>query len=314
MVRNFNSSGTVSHSVIARTLLASCIATISMGSAACTVAVDREGMTEREEKRFTVTKAPVDLVLLTFDGNVEVRSWDRAEVLVQIEKRGHDKDSLSTIEVLSDQKGDTIQVEARRTKSKSSFVGVGFFVGPSAKLIASVPRNTNVKIDTRDGSVVIERVTGRTDIRTGDGSIRATETGGELRAETSDGSIQIEDIAGRVEARTGDGSITVSGTPGSLRARSGDGSIVLRIRNGAVMTDDWMVATGDGSVTVELPDGFAAQIDADPGSDGRVTNELTLTGSGGGTRDKRPLTGVLGAGGKRLSIKTGDGRISLRSY
>ena len=64
----------------------------------------------------------------------------------------------------------------------------------------------------------------------------------------------------------------------------------------------------------EFVDGFAAQIEADPGSDGRVTNELTLKESSGGTRDKRPLTGVLGGGGKRLSLKTGDGRISLRNY
>jgi len=287
---------------------------MAMGSTACVVNVDHEGQIEREEKRFAVAKAPAEVVLYTFDGAVEVRSWDRPEVLVQIEKRGQDKESLATIEILSEQKGDVVQVEARRTKSKSSFVGIGFFLGPSAKLIASVPRNTNLKIKTSDGSVVIERVTGRAEIRTGDGSIRVTETAGELMAETGDGSIQIEDITGRVEARTSDGSIRLSGTPSSLRARSGDGSIVLRIRSGATMADDWMVATGDGSVTIELPEGFAALIDADPGSDGRVTNELTLTAVTGGTRDKRPLVGTLGAGGKRLSLKTGDGRISLKNY
>jgi hypothetical protein len=287
---------------------------MAMTSAACVVNVDSEGQIEREEKRFTVAKAPAEVRLQTFDGAIEVRSWDRAEVLIQIEKRGEDKETLAQIEILSDQKGDVVQVEARRTKTRSSFVGIGFFIGPTAKLIASVPRNTNLILKTGDGSVVIERVTGRAEIRTDDGSIRVTETSGELMAETDDGSIQIEDCTGRVEARTGDGSIKLSGTPSSLRARSGDGSIVLRIRNGATMTEDWLVATGDGSVTVELPDGFAAQIDADPGSDGRVTNELTLTGVAGGTREKRTLTGVLGTGGKRLTLKTGDGRISLKNY
>ena len=291
-----------------------CVATMAMSSAACVVNVDSEGQIEREEKRFTVEKAPAEVRLQTFDGAIEVRSWDRAEVLIQIEKRGEDKETLGQIEILSEQKGGVVQVEARRSKTRSSFVGIGFFIGPTATLIASVPRNTNLILKTGDGSVSIERVTGRAEIRTDDGSIRASETSGELMAETDDGSIQIEDCTGRVEARTGDGSIKLTGTPSSLRARSGDGSIVLRIRNGAAMTDDWLVATNDGSVTVELPDGFAAQIDADPGSDGRVTNELTLTGLVGGTREKRLLTGVLGTGGKRLSIKTGDGRISLKSY
>jgi hypothetical protein len=278
------------------------------------VNVDHEGQIEREDKRFTVSSTPADLRLTTFDGAVEVRSWDRPEVLVQIEKRGPDKESVSRIEILSEQKGDVIQVEARHTKTRSPFVGVGFFVSPSAKLIASVPRNTNLTIRTSDGSVVVARITGRVEIRTGDGSVSVAETAGELLAETNDGSIHIEDVTGKVEARTGDGSIRISGTPSSLRARSGDGSVWLRIRNGATMTDDWMIATGDGSISVELPDGFAAQIEADPGSDGRVRNDLKLAGVTGGTREKRLLTGALGSGGRKLSIRTGDGTIRLTNY
>ena len=114
-------------------------------------------------------------------------------------------------------------------------------------------------------------------------------------------------MTGRVEARTGDGSIRLTGTPSVLRVRSGDGSIALRIRNGATMLEDWMVATSDGSVTIELPDGFDAEIEAEPGSGDRVRNDLTLTGQTGGTRDARTLKGTLGDGGKRLTLRTGDG-------
>jgi DUF4097 and DUF4098 domain-containing protein YvlB len=177
-----------------------------------------------------------------------------------------------------------------------------------------VPRNTNLVLRTGDGSVTVERVNGRTEIHTGDGAIRTSETSGELLAETSDGSIQIEDCAGRIEARTGDGSIRLSGTPSVLRARSADGSIVLRIRDGATMTEDWMIATGDGTVSVELPTGFNAEIEAEPSSDGRVRNELTLTSVTGGTRESRALKGRLGDGGKRLTLRTSDGTIRLTNY
>jgi hypothetical protein len=141
-----------------------------------------------------------------------------------------------------------------------------------------------------------------------------TETTGEVLAETSDGSIQLEDVSGRVEARTNDGSLRVSGTPSVVRARTGDGDIVLRVRNGAAMTEDWMIATNDGSITIELPDGFHAEIEADPSSDGRVRNDLTLSGQTGGTRETRALKGVLGEGGKRLTVRTGDGNIRLTNY
>jgi hypothetical protein len=277
------------------------------------MSVGHDGYVEHVEKRFALTAPTADLRLTTFDGAVEVRSWDHAEVLVQVELRGNDKDAVSKIEVNTTRKGDAIEVEARNT-AKGGFTGIGYFVSPSAKLIASVPRNTNLTIRTSDGAVVVERVTGRTEIHTGDGAIRLTETAGELLAETNDGNIQIDDVSGRVELRTNDGSIHLSGTPGRLRARSGDGSMALRIRSGAAMTDDWMIDTGDGPVSLELPDGFSADIEADPGSDGRVRNDLDLTNVAGGTRDKRALRGTLGQGGKKLVIHTGDGTIHLTKY
>ena len=75
-----------------------------------------------------------------------------------------------------------------------------------------------------------------------------------------------------------------------------------------------MVATDDGSVSVELPDGFNADIEADPGSDGRARSELTLVNVSGGTRDNRTLRGRLGEGGQLFSLRTGDGTIRLTNY
>src|SRR5262245_43709964 len=220
MVRNLRPAGTVLKGVTSRLLACASLTVVALGAPACVVNVDHEGTIERAEKRFPVEKV-AELHLYTFDGAIEVRSWDRPEIVVQIEKRGQDKEAVSKIEILSEQKGDRIQVEARYS-GKTGFVGIGVYHSPSARFIASVPKNINLVIRTQDGSIVLERVNGRAEVRSGDGSIRAIETSGELLAETSDGSIQIEDVAGRVEARTGDGSIRLSGVPSVLRARSGD--------------------------------------------------------------------------------------------
>ena len=312
MVRNNQRSGIVSIVVTSRVFLTASLAAVAFGAPGCVLSVDHEGTIERDEKRFSVEKI-AELHLYTFDGAIEVRSWDKPEVLVQIERRGQDKEAVAKIEVLSEQKGDRLQVEARHT-AKKSFVAFGVFHSPSARLVASVPRKTNLVIRTGDGNVVIERVDGRAEVRSGDGSIRMTETNGDVLAETGDGSIQLEDVSGRIEARTNDGSLRLSGTPTMVRARTGDGNIVLRIRNGAVMSEDWMVATNDGGITIELPDGFNAEIEADPSSDGRVRNDLTLANQTGGTRETRALKGMLGDGGKRLSVRTADGSIRLTNY
>jgi hypothetical protein len=292
---------------------AASVAAAVFAVSACQINIDHEGFIEREEKRFPATSM-VSLHLYTFDGAIEVRSWDKPEVLVEVEKRGEDKEAVAKIQVLSERTGDKIQVEARHPTGRTAWVGIGSHRSPSARLIATLPRKSNLVVRTGDGAVVVERVQGRLELRTADGSIRALETAGDLLAETNDGSIQLDDVSGKIEAHTADGSLRVSGMPSVLRARSGDGSVVVRIRRGAAMTDDWMVTTNDGSISVELPEGFNAEIEADPGSDGRARSDLVLANLTGGTRDHRTLRGRLGSGGKLFTLRTGDGTIRITNY
>jgi hypothetical protein len=282
--------------------------------AACVVSVDREGYIEREEQRFPIPQGEaVEVALYTFDGAVEIRSWDQSEVVVEVEKRGEDKEAVDEIEVIGERTDNRIQVEARRPGGSDYFVGIGSFTSTSAKFVANVPANTNVVVRSGDGSILAEHIDGRLELRTDDGRITTIETSGELLAETGDGRIELEEVAGRVEARTDDGSVRVTGRPSALRVRTDDGSIVLRIRSGAVMEEDWMVATGDGSVEVELPDGFNCEIETDV-RDGRTRNELDLSNVTGGDRDRPSLKGRLGEGGHLFTLRSGDGSIRLIKY
>ena len=295
-----------------RTLAASGLLLCATSLTACQINVDNQGFIEREQKRFAV-EGVVELSLSTFEGAVEVRGWDRPEVVVEIEKRAEDKEAVDKITVIAEQAGKKIQVDVRHSGTRT-FVGIGSFTSPSARLIVNAPHKINLAVRTADGSIVVERLEGKLELRTADGRIRATESGGDLLAESGDGSLTLEDVSGRVEARTDDGGITVSGVPGAVRARSGDGSIALRIRRGAVMTEDWMVATSDGSISAELPDDFNAMIEAEPGSDSRARSDLALADAVGGTREHRSLRGRLGAGGKVFVLRTGDGSIRLTQY
>ena len=286
-------------------------------SAACRMDIDSQAFIEREEKRFPA-EALVELNVSTFDGSVQIRSWDRPEVMVEIEKRGQDKDAVGKISVTAEQKGNQITVDARHT-GRTTMIGIGHFTSTSAKLIISVPRKCNIIARTADGAMSLDRVEGKLDLRKGDGSIKVTEGKGDVMVETADGTLTLDDVAGHVEARTRDGSVRVSGTPGALRVRTGDGSVTLRIRDGAQMTDDWMIDTGDGSVTAELPAGFNAAIDADPGSGGRVHSDFPLASASGvkitsKSRERGAVSGQLGTGGKHLTLRTGDGTIRITNY
>ena len=246
---------------------------------------------ERDEKHFTVSGKP-DVTLITFDGRIEIRPWDKADVEVVVEKRGRDHEDVAQIDVKAQQNGNHLEITVTEPRRERN--GFNFHINNrSATLIVSVPAASDVSARSGDGSIDIERIAGHVQLRSGDGSIRGRE------------------LSGDVEANTGDGSIRLDGRLTSLRVHTGDGSVTIRADAGSSTDNDWDIVTGDGSVTLEVPDGFGAEIDAHTGDGGIHMRDVTLTNVTG-TIQKNTLRGRLGDGGKALRVRTGDGSITLR--
>jgi Toastrack DUF4097 len=279
-------------------------------SAACVVNLDSQGHTERKEHRFKVSGQP-DLRLTTFDGSIEIRSWDQPEVLIEVEKRGPTKEAMDRLEVDVKQDADRIELEARRPMGSDRFIGIGVNVSPQVRFVATVPRNSAIVARSGDGSIRIERVNGKIELRTGDGSIRGDELSGELTLNTGDGSVVLDDVDGSVEVTTNDGGVSVTGKLAGARVRTGDGSLTVRAEPGSAMSNDWSLTTSDGSVVVYLPSDFSADIDAHTG-DGRIRSEFSLADEDH-ERENRSLRGRIGRGGHTLKVRTGDGSIILRT-
>jgi DUF4097 and DUF4098 domain-containing protein YvlB len=288
---------------------------LGLVSGGCVVHVDTQAQIVREEKRFRVSGVP-DLQLVTFDGSIEIRAWDKPEVLVEVEKRGATKEAVEALQVVATQDGGRIELEVKRPRSES-FSGIGFHRGASANLIVSVPSRVDLRARTGDGSIKVERITGKLELRTGDGSISASEIAGEALLNTGDGSITVAGAQGALDIDTGDGGVNVSGRIDRLKVHTGDGSVVFRGEPDLRMAGNWEISTGDGSVTLYLPSNFDAVVDAHTG-DGAVRCELDVSGDDQLERDgnekgnRRSLKGRLGAGGNNLRIRSGDGTIRLR--
>lgn len=282
--------------------------TLGLMSAGCTVTVDSHSEIVREEKRFTVDGRG-DLRVATFDGSIEIRSWDKPDIVIEVEKRGPSKSAVDGLEIVSSQKGNLIELEVKRPRNES-FSGIGLHRTAYARLVVRVPRETDVRARSEDGSVRIERIAGKIDIRTSDGSIRASDLSGDVTLDTGDGSVTVENADGRLNVDTGDGSVNVSGRIAGLKLHTGDGSVVLRAEPGTVMSEPWDITTGDGGVSLYLPAGFGAELDAHTG-DGTIRNDLTVEAAGEPS-DRRTLRGRIGSGGKTLRVRTGDGSIRLK--
>ena len=76
----------------------SLLAAATLGSA-CVVSVDSQAQIMREEKRYTVSGTP-ELRLTTFDGAIEIQSWEKPDVAIDIEKRGSTKEAVDGLEIV----------------------------------------------------------------------------------------------------------------------------------------------------------------------------------------------------------------------
>ncbi len=283
------------------------LAVLSVG---CELTLATNQVVAREEKRFRVTGTPqVDLT--TFDGSIEIRGWDQQEVLIEIEKRGPDRAAINAMQVSAVQAGNTVTVNILKPGTGVQIRGLGLNVSPSAHIIASVPRSSNLTARSGDGSITLLRLSGRANLETTDGSVKAEEFAGELIVRSGDGSVTVRDIDGSANIRTEDGSVLVDGRLKSVQLETRDGAATVRARAGSTMDAEWEVRTGDGSVDVELPEGFNADIDAHTG-DGTV-NIDRISATDTGTRDKHTVKGKVGSGGKALRLQSGDGSITVHN-
>lgn len=275
---------------------------------ACVVGIDTRGYLQHDRRQFDI-EGSAHVSLATFDGSIEVHGWDRASVEVNIEKRAASRELVESIEIDSAQQGDQIRIQAKPPRAGTWETNVFRGSGMSVKLVAYVPVNSRVSVETEDGAVSVERLNGVIELRTLDGPVSGVDLSGRVSVSTGDGSVRLDSVTGAVDVKTLDGSIAFSGRPEALRLLSSDGSVVVRIGEGVPMTTDWEINTFDGGVELRLPSTFDAEVDART-EDGRVSSDAMVVASTG-ARSRRELLGRIGAGGHSIKIRTGDGRISL---
>jgi DUF4097 and DUF4098 domain-containing protein YvlB len=282
---------------------------LALATSACAINLDAAKYTDREERRFTVSGKP-EVVLSTFDGGIDVRSWDQPEVLVVVEKQAESLESAKAIQVKFEQSGNRITIEVQKPEG---FQGIGINVSRSASVTVTVPRQSDLDARSGDGGIALTGLAGRIAVRSGDGGIKGTGLEGDIAVHTGDGGVTLEDVNGRLEITTGDGGVNVSGAFSRVRARTGDGAIAIRARSGSRAEDDWEITTGDGPLTLELPPTFAAEVDAHTGDGGITVDGLTIAGARADRDHREDLRGTLGSGGRALRLRTGDGSIRLKA-
>jgi Putative adhesin len=237
------------------------------------------------------------------DASVRVNACGNCRtVRIHVDANGND---LSKFRVTEMQGGDGIHFTLRHPEMSGFFSS---FHGRSPDVIIDTPADTQLNVRSGDGSLQITGIRSGADVHTGNGSIQMSDVAGALRATTGDGGVQIHQGDGTLFATSGNGSLTIEGRFTQFETRSGDGSVRLSLLSGSRLTASSRVATGNGSITLELPRDLQAEIQASTGS-GSISNSLPLNVTTSGARNN--LHGSMNGGGPSVRLQTGDGSIRL---
>jgi len=240
----------------------------------------------------------------TNDGSVRVYTADTKQVELRVIYNGYTLDKNLKIE--SRQEGDRVELSARETNHWNW--GFGIHMNRGLRLEVRMPKDGDLSVDSGDGSVEAEAITGNLDIHTGDGHIKVQGAKGQIKLRTGDGSIEGRDLDGKIEADSGDGHITLDGRFDTLNIKTGDGSINAHAQPGSKVLSAWSIRTGDGSVDLTVPNDLNANIDAST-NDGRISLGIPVTVEGQFSNSQ--IHGKMNGGGQPVTIHTGDGSIRL---
>jgi DUF4097 and DUF4098 domain-containing protein YvlB len=237
-------------------------------------------------KTYTITGKP-NLRVETSDANIHVDTWDQSTIEARVTSE-HYKIGGHGLRIEEHQSGDSVELDIHFPHD-----------------IHIVNFNFHNRVDVE---IHMPRE-GRVNLHTGDGSIRLANFKGEMELQTGDGHQDIDAVDGTLLARAGDGHITAAGRFDVLELGTGDGRIEARALPGSTMTSSWTLHTGDGSVTLQVPDNFAADVELRT-SDGHITADIPVAVDG--RLSEKNIHGKINGGGNLITVRTGDGSICLQ--
>ncbi len=264
-----------------------------------------------------------NLYVKSVTGDIEINSWNKDKIEVEITKRGRRDD----VEVYIDNRNGrmTIEVEypnQRRNRYRQ------YNTSASLHFDIKVPENIELEMKSATGSIFTSNIKGSVEAETSTGGVEVENVTGDVYAKSATGSVELYNITGDVEARSSTGHVEIGKSScKNIEASSSTGSV-------DVETDvvdergEIDLRSSTGSITLAIPGTAKADITAKvrPRS---LSSDFDIFDEDEKRRSKRkrnnryvysysfdfsPRTyrGELNGGGCRINLSVSMGRIDIR--
>lgn len=202
------------------------------------------------------------------NGGISVEAWDQDSIRVRAIVRA----SAGT-EARAKELAAGVQIQAGGGRVSATGPDTSRREWWSVSYRVSVPRKTDLDLNSLNGGISIKGVTGR------------------VAFDTNNGGVTLADLGGDVRGRTRNGGVTVT-----LAGKQWDGPGLD-------------VETTNGGVTVAIPDGYNAEFEARTHNGGfRTDYPITVTGE---LNTRRGISTTLGSGGAPVRVRTSNGGLKI---
>lgn len=202
------------------------------------------------------------------NGAVVVEAWNQNTIRVRAIVRANARTAERARELVAG-----VQVQAGGGRVSAAGPDTSRREWWSVSYRVSVPRETDLDLDTYNGGISISGVTGRVTFDTDNGGVKLADLGGDVRGRTRNGGVAV-----------------------TLAGARWDGAGLD-------------VETTNGGVTVSIPDGYNAELEARTHNGGfRSDYPITLTGE---LNTRRGISATLGSGGAPVRVRTTNGGLRI---
>jgi DUF4097 and DUF4098 domain-containing protein YvlB len=196
------------------TMSESGLAVTGAALAALLLTLPAGAQTRKTEKHFTVSDTPV-VILQNFNGKVQVKSWDRHEVMVVAQ-------ASDTVEIDTEQVGNRIDIMTQAVGGNSPSQDA------KADITVTVPTESALQVHTDSGNVTVDSVHGNMSFDTVAADLALQDVDGYLVTKTLNGSLICTRCAGQLDANSISGNIQLlQPAMDNVRVQTSSGNILF---------------------------------------------------------------------------------------
>ena len=222
-------------------------------------------------KKTGAFSATGSVTLENVNGGVEIRTWDKNEILIEGEKSAKTEEELKAVDLTIDLSESRAAIKVRLPKRSGTWFS-GNTIRASVRFTLTVPATAVLdRIATVNGSISVDGARGSAHLDTVNGNIHAVDLGGSARCKTVNGQIK--------------GTFTSVAAGQDLSFETVNGTVIVELPKDAGLALRTSVV--NGHVDCDFP--------------------LTLTESS----DRHHLRGTIGDGRAALKAGTVNGSINI---